>query len=385
MTANRIKIAFLDYSPVFAGAERVLYNMLAHIDRSKYEPILIFPYPMDHQKRYAPLDCEKFWLADSLKWWMGSDRWKKPLRGTDFLKRVEFGRRLSKVVKDRNIDIVDVNLMRRDVKMWVWATKKFTDAKIVGHFRSQSLDYVAPPSAQKMFDVVACVSEFSRSRFRLKGDYTKTAVLYDSVDIDVMKCDESMLEAKKSLGYGNDDILLVSVGQLSVHKGHDTAIRAFSRIAEKYPQARLLIAGGGSNDLIDYYRNLATELGVSDKVSVPGKQLSDIQTVYRAADLTLSLTKVGEGFGLVPYESALIGTPFIAPNFGAVCEFVTDGENGLLVNTNDLDAVTDKIRCALSHTDETNRMVEKLQKVIIEKLSPQVLASNLDKLYSDLW
>lgn len=377
-------VAFLDYSSVFAGAERVLYNMIAHIDRSKYEPILVFPYPMEHHKRYDGLDCRKVYLAFSKKWWMGSDRWNHPLRGTDFIKRTEFGRRIARVVKKHKVDILDVNLMRGDVMMWVWVTRKFTDAKIVGHYRSQSQKYVAPKIAQRLFDMVACVSEFSRMRFCLKGNYVKSKVLYDSVDVDMMRCDLSKDQAKERLGYHKEDILLVSVGQLSLHKGHDTAIKAFTHISDSYPNARLLIAGGGSGELVDYYRQLAKSLGVGDRVSIPGKQLVNIQTVYRAADLTLSLTKVGEGFGLVPYESALIGTPFIAPSFGAVCEFVKDGENGLLVDTNNLNSVVEKIIFVIENYNKAKEMVNKLQKTVIDSLHPMVLAKNLDLLYSQL-
>lgn len=380
----RIKVAFLDYSHIFAGAERMLYNVITNLDRSKFDPILVFPYPMEHQIGYKCLDCDKVYLAPSLTWWMGSDRWAHPFRGTDFLKRTILGHRLASLIKKRGIDILDVNLMRSDVMMWVWASRRFTNAKIVGHYRSQEQEWVASGISQKLFHIIACVSKFSRMRFRLKGDFTQTCVLYDSVDIDIFKSNKSKEEAKEELGYNKDCKLLVSVGQLSIHKGHDNAIRAFSKIVKTFPNARLLIAGGGNTHLADYYRSLAAELGLTDKVSAPGVQIADIQTVYRAADLTLSLTKVGEGFGLVPYESALMGTPFIAPCFGAIIEFVQDMENGLLVDTNDIDAVTNKIVYALNNPDNTAIMVDRLTKTIREKLHPQVLAANLDKLYSSL-
>ncbi len=379
-----IKVAFLDYSPVFAGAERVLYNMISHIDRTKYEPYIIFPFPREHQDRYNDLDCHKIWLSNSKKWWMGSDRWKNPLRGTDFLKRSIFGLKISSILRKHKIDILDVNLMRFDVKMWVWATRKFTDSKIVGHYRSQKQDWVAPASAQKLFDVIACVSKFSKMRFQLKGNFVRSEVLYDSVDIDIMKSELSKEKAKENLGYSRDTLLLISVGQLSPHKGHDNAILAFSRISKKYPNARLLIAGGGTQDLVNYYKIIAKEKGIQDKVNVSGIQFSNIQDIYRAADLTLSLTKVGEGFGLVPYESTLLGTPFIAPEFGAITEFVTDKITGLLVDTNDIDAVTEKLDWALSNYDKCKTMVIKLEKIIKDQLSPSMLSSNLDKLYSTL-
>lgn len=381
---EKIKVAFLDYSPVFAGAERVLYNVISHIDRNKYEPIIIFPFPRDHQERYSSLDCEKIWLANNTKWWMGSDRWKKPIRGTDFLKRTIFGFKIAHLIHKKKIGILDVNLMRIDVKMWVWASRKFTKAKIVGHYRSQEQNWVASESSQKLFDVIACVSKFSKMRFQLKGKFVRTEVLYDSIDIDNTKSSLSKQETKLHLGYSPETLLLISVGQLSRHKGHDMAIRAFAKISKKYPHARLLVAGGGNDNLINYYKNIIKECKIEDKVNLPGIQFDNIQDIYRAADLTLSLTKVGEGFGLVPYESAINDTPFIAPEFGAITEFVTDRETGLLVDTNNLDAVTEKLDWALSHLSECNQMVVKLNHIINEKLSPRILASNLDKLYKSL-
>lgn len=382
---NRIiKIAYLDFSPVFAGAERVLFNAISNLDRSKYEPILVFPYPRPHQERYKSLDCEKIWLNRSRRWWMGGDYWKKPLKGSDLLKRAIFGLQLARFIRKNNIQVLDVNLMRNDIKMWVWGTRKFTDAKIIGHYRSQSLEWIAPADGQCLFDLIVCVSEFSRSRFLTPGEFCKTGVLYDAVNIDEMQSSLSKEEAKKALGLDPSWKIISSVGQLSIHKGHDTAIRALARLKERYPDYRLLIAGGGRDSLVKYYQDIIKEERLEDRVIFPGKQLGDIQTVYRASDLTLSLTKVGEGFGLVPYESTLLGTPFIAPSFGAVMEFVKDGENGMLVDTNNLDDVIDKIDWALSHTSETREMVRRLQQVIYDKLTPRCLADNLDTVYSEL-
>lgn len=381
---SKIKIAFLDYSPIFAGAERVLYNVISHIDREKYEPLIIFPYPMTHQDQYDDLTCDKYYLANGLKWWMGSDRWEKPVRGTDFLKRTIFGFKIAKLIKKLNVNILDVNLMRYDVKMWVWPSRKFTKSKIVGHYRSQDQNWVAPASSQRLFDVIACVSKFSKKRFQLKGTFVRSEVLYDAIDIDSMKSSLTKPEAKANLNYPQDTILIISVGQLSPHKGHDNAIRAFARISHKYPNARLLIAGGGGPSLVKKYQDIANEEGVSEKVDIPGIQFNSIKDIYRAADLTLSLTKVGEGFGLVPYESALNETPFIAPEFGAITEFVNDGKTGLLVDTNDLKAVIEKLEWALENSQETRIMISSLVKIIEDQLHPSVLVSNLNKLYDSL-
>lgn len=146
----------------------------------------------------------------------------------------------------------------------------------------------------------------------------------------------------------------------------------------------MIAGGGGKEHIVDYYLDIIHKEGLEDKVILTGKQVSDIQTIYRASDLTLTLTKVGEGFGLVPYESALMGTPFIAPEFGAVTEFVTDGKNGILVDTNNVDAIAEKIHWALTHTAETQILIENLRSLIRQELTPQRLADNLDKAYQNL-
>lgn len=146
----------------------------------------------------------------------------------------------------------------------------------------------------------------------------------------------------------------------------------------------MLIAGGGKENDLYNLKQLAKSEGVSDKVVFTGKQISNIQEVYRAADLILSLTKVGEAFGLVPFEACYMGTPFIAPCFGAVTEFVRNKDNGLLVDTNNILQIAEAIDWVFSHEEETSLMVGKLQNVIETRITPSVMISNLEKVYLEM-
>lgn len=381
---SKIKVAYLDYSPIFAGAERVLSTIIQNIDRTRFEPILVFPYPQVHQKGYDNLSCQKIYLADGLKWWMGSDRWKHPVRGTDIIKRTIMGCRLACVLKKEKVDILHVNLLRVDAFMWIYPSKKM-GIKVIGHFRSQDLSWIAPPTTQKICDMILCVSHFSRNRMLTKGTYTCSQVVYDSVNTGLFQPFDDKTEVKKALGFKEDTFLMTSVGQLSRHKGHDNAIRAFAHIAKEYPSTLLFIAGGGSPDGLAYLKSICNDYPhLKDRVVFSEKQLSNIREVYAASDLVLSLTKVGEAFGLVPYESALMGTPFIAPNMGAVKEFVVDGVNGLLVDTNDVDAITNKIKWVIGHPDQCRTMNDKIKKTIAENLTPEIMTRNLELVYEHL-
>ena len=235
-----INVAYLDYSHVFAGAEQVLYTIISNLDRSRFTPILIFPYSQNHHYRYGDLDCKKIYLNGGLKWWMGSDRWKHPLRGTDFLARTIWGFQLASVLKKKKVDILHVNLLRPDCLMWLLPVKK-AGIKIVGHFRSQALEWIPSAKVQKCCDLVLCVSKYSRSRFLTKGDFVESKALYDSIDINKFCCELSKEEAKKKLGFSENVFLISSVGQLSRHKGHDNAILAFSKISCRTKNVDVLV------------------------------------------------------------------------------------------------------------------------------------------------
>lgn len=378
------KIAYLDYSHIFAGAERVLYTIINNLNRDEFEPILIFPYPMEHQKGYENLKCRKVYLAKGVKWWMGSDRWQHPLRGTDFLMRTIMGCKLASLLHKEKIDILHVNLLRPDSLMWIMPSKKM-GIKVIGHFRSQALEWVPSKFVQHNCYLILCVSQYSQSRLLSKGHYVQTQVLYDSINLKLFQSDISRIDAKKKLGFSETSFLISSIGQLSRHKGHDNAIKAFVKVALHNSNVILFIVGGGSLEDLNYLKQIVKENpSIQTRVIFSEKQLSNIVDVYRASDLVLSLTKVGEAFGLVPYEAAIMGTPFIAPNRGAVKEFIINKENGLLVDTNNVDEIATQIEWVINHKKECEHMILKAKEVIQSKLTPYVMTNQLQSVYRKL-
>lgn len=339
---------------------------------------------MSHHKDYDDLSCKKVYLSSSLRWWMGSDRWKKPIRGTDFIMRTIMGFKLAYFLKKEKVDILHINLLRPDSLMWMLPSH-ILGVRIIGHFRSQKYEWIAPQIAQKCCDLILCVSKYSKQRMLLKGEHTKTHVLYDSIDINNFKTDIPKSEAKRNLYFPEDCFLISSIGQLSRHKGHDNAIKAFSEITKYKKNAIMFIAGGGSTEDLNYLKNIVRSLHLEDKVKFSGKQLSNIKEVYRASDLVLSLTKVGEAFGLVPYEATLLGTPFIAPDKGAVKEFIINKENGILVDTNDIKDIVEAVKFVIDNPLKMEEMNKKAFQVIVEKLTPAIMVENLENEYIGLF
>jgi len=137
--------------------------------------------------------------------------------------------------------------------------------------------------------------------------------------------------------------LLLCVARLAPQKGVDTAIRALAQI----PEATLLVLGEGPerSQLLE----LARELGVADRVLMPGR-VGDVAALYRRCDLVVHPAR-WEGFGLAMLEGMLAGKPVVAARAGSAPELVVDGETGALVSPDDPDALAAAVLTLLARRD----------------------------------
>lgn len=93
-------------------------------------------------------------------------------------------------------------------------------------------------------------------------------------------------------------------------KGFDLAIEAFAKVAEKIPHVDLDIVGSANEKSISQLKQLATKLGVENRVHFLG-QRDDIQNVMRQHQLFV-LSSRTEGFPMVVTEAMSQGLPCVA-------------------------------------------------------------------------
>lgn len=137
-----------------------------------------------------------------------------------------------------------------------------------------------------------------------------------------------------------DPLLVAMITRLVPLKRVDHVIRAIALLRERGVPARLEVYGEGParSDL----ETLITELDVADAVTLLGHVNEPAARASRATVSVLASTY--EGQGLVVLESLLHGVPVVAYdiNYGPR-EMITHGENGLLVPSGDIEALTDAI------------------------------------------
>lgn len=108
---------------------------------------------------------------------------------------------------------------------------------------------------------------------------------------------------KRELGIDNDDIMLLSVGEVNQNKNHEVVIRAIAKL--KNPSIHYFIAGQGVKE--EYLKQLADELGVS--LHLLGYR-TDIVKILNTADVFV-FPSFREGLSVALMEAMAAGLPCV--------------------------------------------------------------------------
>jgi phosphatidylinositol alpha-1,6-mannosyltransferase len=164
--------------------------------------------------------------------------------------------------------------------------------------------------------------------------------------------DTGMLRAKWAIGGAP---LLLTVARLIPHKGQDVVLRALAALQTEFPTLRYAMIGTGPDE--PRLRKLAEDLKVSDRVIFAGPLSDDeVAEAYATSTVYLGLSRIdrsidAEGFGISFLEASASGVPIIAGDSGGVRSAVRDGESGVIVAPQDVNAVVEALRMYLSDAE----------------------------------
>jgi glycosyltransferase involved in cell wall biosynthesis len=146
---------------------------------------------------------------------------------------------------------------------------------------------------------------------------------------------EGPAAALPELGAAPERQVILFVGRHDPQKRVDVLLRAFKRVLETVPEARLASAGQGP--YLEEYRKLAVELGVSDRVAFLGAR-PDVEALHRAASVFV-LPSGAEGLPNALLEALACGTPSVATAIPGTTDVVTHEKEALLVPVDDPEAL----------------------------------------------
>ncbi len=153
---------------------------------------------------------------------------------------------------------------------------------------------------------------------------------------------------------------ILFVGRFDRHKGGDTVIDAFARIAATHPTARLSFAGPDRGCLDGAGKQWLLPEYVSAKLPDPRARARftwlDVQTheqivkLRQRAAVTIIASRY-ETFGIAAVEAMAAGSPLVSTDAGGLAEIVVDGQNALVARPGDADDLAQKVLALLAHRD----------------------------------
>jgi len=206
-------------------------------------------------------------------------------------------------------------------------------------------------------EAIISPSEYYIDESRFLEKYRdKIIVIPNGVNIDNFDVPYSKEECREMLNLPPEDRIILFLGTLGPHKGPDVLIKAMSKIIKHVPDVELVFAGKGV--MRDELEMLSKDLGIEKNVRFVGFVDDDLKgSYYKAADVfVLPSTMSTESFGIVNLEAMACSVPIVASKIGGIPDVVKDGENGLLVQPRNSDALADAIIYLLENEDIREKM-----------------------------
>ncbi len=133
--------------------------------------------------------------------------------------------------------------------------------------------------------------------------------------------------ARRALGLGPTQPVVLTVGRLMAQKGHRHLIAAVPELVDRFPDVAVVIIGQGT--LREKLLQQAAALGVGDHVHLPGFR-ADARMLLDAADV-FALPSQQEAMPLAALEAMDAGLPVVATCVFGSAEVVVDRGTGFLV------------------------------------------------------
>jgi glycosyltransferase involved in cell wall biosynthesis len=154
---------------------------------------------------------------------------------------------------------------------------------------------------------------------------------------------------------------VIAIGRLEAVKGFDMLLRAFAQSTKQHPGWSLKIIGDGSER--EQLQALAAALQIGDLVSWEG-EVKDPEKELHRSDLFV-LSSRYEGFPMALLEAMACGLPVVSFDCpSGPRAIIHDGEDGLLVPPNEIDALAAAMRRLMNSEHERKRLGDQAAHVV---------------------
>ena len=208
-------------------------------------------------------------------------------------------------------------------------------------------------------DIVAVQSNQVKQWLEEIVDKAKIVVIPNPINYDHNERNYASLN--DLIGGKKDKRSIVAMGRLGFEKGYDLLLKAFAKTTHLNPEWRLIIIGEGEER--ESLQRIANDLNIREKCFFPGR-VNNAMQLLKDADLFV-LSSRFEGFPNVLLEAMACGLPVISFDCpSGPREIIRDGMDGVLVPSENIDALAETMNRLMTDDSERKRLGAKAPEVI---------------------
>jgi len=357
--ARRANVLILDNSLDMGGLEKMLYEFVANVDRSRFDVAVC-----------CLKDCGYF---------------HGPLEQLDVpvyqkLLRHRFDitafARLKRIIEAHDVDVVLTFTHPNTVILSYMALMRGLIGGFCVFFHATGAadgGRLVPGFLRPMLheaDSLVAVGESHRRYLveREKLPAVRTTVVYNGVDVSRFSPGEAPPGLRESLGVPAGRRLVTMVASLKPLKRHDVFLRAFARNLPRHDAHALIVGDGPARGDVE---RTVRDLGIESRVTLTGVR-DDVHEILRATDVSV-LSSDTEAFPVSILEAMACAVPVVATDTGSVHEVLKDGSNGRVVPRGDAAALATAIDDLLSNPRRARSMGESGRALVVERFSIEAM------------
>jgi glycosyltransferase involved in cell wall biosynthesis len=217
-----------------------------------------------------------------------------------------------------------------------------------------------------------------------KVTQSKVILIHHGFDFAAFHPDEAGASAmRRKYGLDNDRPIIGVVARYERIKGLDHVIAAFQRLLADYPKARLVLANARGQHAGPVRRLLRT-LPEGRFTEIPFEE--QMPALYKTFDVFVHvpIRPHLEAFGQVYVEAMAAGVPCVCTIAGVAGEFVVDGENAIVVPSEDSDRLHRALARILGDLDFSRRLAARARRDVEQRFEIQRMLHSLEDLYTRL-
>lgn len=337
-------ILVIHQSAELYGSDKMLLTLLARIDRTVFNPIVILPGEGPLKEEFEKQGIRVF-IAPVLK--LYRDMFT-PSNLLDFFKSHRKAMKiLAQLHKEYNFDIVYSNTLAVLSGMLFARKKKLRHVwhvhEIIEHPKTIANAFAW--LLNKYSDTVICISHACKNNLikRQAGLEKKCIIVHNGLQTEGEGT--ALTNQKEVFGFAPHDIVVTLVGRISRFKGHIWLMSSYIEFLRD-TDIKLFIVGStvpGQEFYLHELEALISEHQLENKVILL-PFTKNMKAVWASTDIGVVPSTEPEPFGLVALEAMIAEKPVVAANHGGLTEIVVDNETGYLVEPGNNELLANAIK-----------------------------------------